>query len=148
MGCLIGALSAIIAGVLPSFDEYGNLPPGIHPARIEEIVGRFGHGSVEREVEIRELAELTVWAREHGVRRLIVNGSFVTDKAQPNDVDVVILPRISDSGGETPMDLEPSVWPFLQILVAADDADLDRWATDDFGTDREGRHKGVVEVIL
>ena len=44
--------------------------------------------------------------------------------------------------------LEPSAWPFLQILIAADGADLERWATDDFGSDREGRGKGVVEVIL
>jgi len=40
------------------------------------------------------------------------------------------------------------LWPFLQVLVAADDADLEIWAIADFGTDREGRPKGVVEVIL
>ena len=44
--------------MLPPFDEYGNLPPGIHSASLEEIVDRFGRGSVEREVEMRELAEL------------------------------------------------------------------------------------------
>ena len=39
-------------------------------------------------------------------------------------------------------------WPFLQIIIAADDADLERWALEDFGTDRRQRAKGVVEVIL
>ena len=53
-------------GMLPPFDEYGNLPAGLHEASIEEIVGRFGHGSAEREVEARELAELVIWARQHG----------------------------------------------------------------------------------
>jgi hypothetical protein len=43
---------------------------------------------------------------------------------------------------------EPSAWPFLQILVAADELDLERWAIGDFGTNREGRPKGVVEVTL
>ena len=83
--------------MLPPFDESGNLPGGIHPASIEEIVSRFGHGSPEREVEVRELLQLVAWARGHGVRRLIVNGSFVTDKREPNDVDVVLLPRRTDT---------------------------------------------------
>ncbi len=131
--------------MLPQSDEHGNLPPGIHLASIEEVVERFGRGSAEREVEIRELLELTAWARQHGVRRLIVNGSFVTDKRQPNDVDVVLLPG---SHEDATTELALPAWPFLQILVAADEADLECWATDDFGTDRQGRPKGVVEVIL
>ena len=81
-------------------------------------------------------------------RRLVINGSFVTSKRQPNDVDVVVLPRFGGAGQEALSDLEPSAWPFLQILVAADEGDLERWAADDFGTDRDGRRKGVVEVIL
>ena len=134
--------------MVPSFDEYGNLPPGIHSASLEEVVERFGHGSVEREVEVRELVELVGWARQHGVRRLVVNGSFVTSKRRPNDVDVVLLPGLSTMGEDAMIDLEPQSWPFLQILVAADEADLESWATADFGTDRQRRPKGVVEVIL
>jgi hypothetical protein len=134
--------------MLPPFDESGNLPRGVHRASIEEVVSRFGHGSPEREVEARELVQLVAWARRRGVRRLIINGSFVTDKREPNDVDVVLLPPAEHRQQEAELEREPAVWPFLQILVAADEADLDRWAKDDFGTDREGRDKGVVEVIL
>src|ERR1017187_1792205 len=43
---------------------------------------------------------------------------------------------------------EELLWPFLHILVAADDDDLVRWVLQDFGTDRYLRPKGVVEVIL
>ena len=39
-------------------------------------------------------------------------------------------------------------WPFLHILVAADEHDLEVWAAKDFGTDRRGHPKGVVEVQL
>ena len=39
-------------------------------------------------------------------------------------------------------------WPYLQIFVADDNADLEAWAFQDFGTDREDHRKGVVEVIL
>ena len=133
--------------MLPPFDESGNLPRGIHRASIGEIVDRFGHGSPEREVEIRELLELIAWAKQHSVRRLIINGSFVTEKRDPNDVDVVLLPSRDERRQETMFEGELT-WPFLQILIAADDADLERWAADDFATDRNGCPKGVVEVIL
>ena len=94
-----------------------------------------------------ELMELIAWAKQHSVRRLIVNGSFVTEKQDPNDVDVVLLPSRDERRQE--MMFEGGLtWPFLQILIAADDADLERWAADDFATDRNGCPKGVVEVIL
>lgn len=134
--------------MLPAFDQHGNLPPGIHSASIESLVERFGSGSPEREVEIRELLEFIDWARTHGVRRIIVNGSFVTSSRRPNDVDVVILPETGDIHEVAAIEFEPAAWPFLQILVAADDEDLVRWATSDFATDRTGRSKGVVEVIV
>ena len=133
--------------MLPVLDEHGNLPPGIHLASVELLVERFGSGSAEREVEIRELLDFIDWARTHGVRRIVVNGSFVTSKQRPNDVDVVVLPAAGDAE-DAMIEFEPAAWPFLQILVAADVEDLERWATSDFGTDRTGRGKGVVEVML
>ena len=134
--------------MLPDFDEIGNLPPGIHRATIEEVIERFGGGSPEREVEADELLYFVGWARRAGVLRLIVNGSFATATIAPNGVDLVVLP-----GPDYPRD-QPSAtdaevrWPFLQVLVAADENDLELWAVQDFGTDRNLRPKGVVEVIL
>jgi hypothetical protein len=57
--------------MLPEFDQYGNLPIGIHRCSTEELVERFG-----------------------------------------------------------------------------DEDDFHRWANEDFGTDRDDRRKGIVEVIL
>ena len=58
------------------------------------------------------------------------------------------MPGPSNMAQAAVIDFEPPQWPFLQILVAADEADLECWANGDFGTDRWGRAKGVVEVIL
>lgn len=113
---------------------------------MNEIIERFGTGSPEREVEAKELADFVKSAIEIGVRRIIVNGSFTTGKLVPNDVDLIILPA-EDSYDTIEMSTELS-WPFLQIIIAADDADLERWALEDFGTDRRQRAKGVVEVVL
>jgi hypothetical protein len=134
--------------LLPPFDEHGNLPPGIHSCNPAELVDRFGSGSPERDVQTEELLGFIDWARRAGVERLIVNGSYVTEAASPEDVDLVILP-----GRDYPKDQPPALdeeltWPFLHVLVAADSVDLAAWALGDFGTDRLRRPKGVVEVIL
>jgi hypothetical protein len=134
--------------MLPAFDRDGNLPFGIHPGAVDELVTRFGSGSSERELEIQELIQFIEWARRAGVRRLIINGSFVTQKDAPNDVDIVILPGADYPRDQRPVGEEETLWPFLQIFVADDDADLEAWALQDFGTDRDFHKKGVVEVIL
>lgn len=134
--------------MLPDFDDNGNLPPGLHRATIEEVAERFGRGSAVRRVEMRELEDFAAWARKSGARRLLVNGSFVTKRKSPNDVDVVLLPAAIPTGDTAASPLEDAVWPFLQILIAADDEDFERWANREFAEDRRGRTKGVVEVIL
>lgn len=134
--------------MLPSFDNFGNLPPGIHPCSVAELVARFGSGSEEREAEIHELLHFIEAAQTAGVRRLMVNGSFVTGKSAPNDVDVVFLPGPDYPRQGQRLDGDELVWPFLQIIVAADDPDFEAWAARQFATDRRQRPKGVVEVIL
>ena len=133
--------------MLPDFDDNGNLPPGIHRATIEEVEQRFGVGSLERDVEAKELKDFVEWARTAGIRRVLINGSFITLARSPNDVDVVILP-----GNNLPTDartrIEEDVWPFLQVFVALDEADFLEWAEYDFATDRMGNTKGVVEIEL
>jgi hypothetical protein len=134
--------------MLPDFDENGYLPPGIHRCSIQEVAARFGRGSPERKVETQELVEFVEWAVRAGVRRLLVNGSYVTAAAAPNDVDIVILP-----GPDYPVHQKSATdrqlqWPFLQVLIAVDDDDFEMWGREDFGTDRNRITKGVVEVIL
>lgn len=134
--------------MLPAFDDNGHLPPGIHRCTIEELARRFGGDSEERATEMKELLQFIEAAKAAGVRRLMVNGSFVTGKLAPNDVDVVILPGPGYPGRGPKLESDELLWPFLQILVAADDADFESWATGLFASDRESRPKGVVEVIL
>jgi hypothetical protein len=134
--------------VLPNFDENGLLPQGIHRCDVTELVARFGSGSPEREVETDELVSFLAWARRAGVARVIVNGSYVTSKRAPNDVDVVILPGADYPRHEFAFSEQEMEWPFLQVYVAMDEADLEAWSFQDFGTDRHQRLKGVVEVLL
>jgi hypothetical protein len=105
-------------------------------------------GPFVRLPEMSELLHFIEAARKAGVRRPLVNGSFVTGKLSPNDVDIVVLPDPDHHRQRPGLGSDELVWPFLQIIVAADDADFEAWAARQFGTDRTRRPKGVVEVIL
>ena len=78
--------------MLPPLAADGVLPPGVHPAPLDEIIARFGaDNAVRRNLaqrlgHILELAEGT----EH-LRRAFVWGSFVTAKPEPRDVDLMLV---------------------------------------------------------
>ena len=77
---------------LPPFNPEGDLPPGIHRATMREVLARFGQGSRIRSAVAIRLERLDRLARSTGhLAKLIVFGSFVTDKPEPNDVDVFLL---------------------------------------------------------
>lgn len=73
--------------MIPDFDDSGKLPPGVHEATWDEIAQRFGWTSRRRELLDRLSAALET-LREAGCRRVFINGSFVTDKDEPGDIDV------------------------------------------------------------
>src|SRR5437879_5445824 len=77
--------------MIPALDAHGYLPPGIHGAPLDEIAARFGQDSELRRVQLESLRWLVDLARRAGVLRIVVNGSFVTDSYEPNDVDCALL---------------------------------------------------------
>jgi hypothetical protein len=79
---------------IPPLDTNGLLPSGVHSCAWPEIRERFGcfQGSDQRP---RLCERLEAFARESKaagiVKALVVNGSFVTAKPQPNDIDLVVV---------------------------------------------------------
>ena len=77
---------------LPSFNESGELPLGVHAASLREVLARFGVSTPQRRVIALRLERIYQVARGSGhLARFVVFGSFVTDKPEPNDVDVFLL---------------------------------------------------------
>src|SRR5688500_10895733 len=77
---------------LPSFNADGDLPPGVHRASLDEVILRFGAGTAERIQRARTLQDIVDLARATGhLDRIIIFGSFVTVKPNPNDVDVILI---------------------------------------------------------
>ena len=86
-------------------------------------------------------------ARRAGVLRLVINGSFVTDTPEPNDVDCVLLigsdfPRDATAEHELNQGL-----PFLQLDLVEQEG-FDEFVGIVFATDRDWIPKRMVEVIL
>ena len=87
----------------PNLNEQGLLPPGIYDCSLEEIGERFGtFQSTDRRPRLYE--KLQAFVRQ--VRSInlaiavIVNGSFVTSKVDPDDIDLIlVLPSSHDSQG-------------------------------------------------
>ncbi len=77
---------------LPQLSADGELPPGVHAALLREVVARFGIGSPQRRSVARRLERVYGLARStNHVERFVVFGSFVTTKADPQDVDVFLI---------------------------------------------------------
>jgi len=132
--------------MIPDFDERGYLPQGIHRAAIAEVLARFGETSELRRAQAESLQWLIPLCKPAGILRLIINGSFVTDVAEPNDVDCVLLlgPAYNEYS-EAAANLERGL-PFLSLQIVRQ-VRFDE-LVHFFGTDR-GRHgKGIVEIIL
>jgi hypothetical protein len=78
--------------VLPTFDDRGNLPAGVHVATWDEVASRFGTTPHRRRL-LDGLKAAVDHLRTAGCRRVYLDGSFVTDKAVPGDFDAAWEPE-------------------------------------------------------
>lgn len=130
--------------MIPPFNDSGHLPPGLHRASLAEIETHFGRSSELRRVQMESIRWMVDLAWRAGVRRIVVNGSFVTDIIEPNDVDCVLL-----VGSDFPKDRTAESellegLPFLDMAFV-DQADFDYFVRF-FALDRVRKAKGMIEV--
>jgi hypothetical protein len=77
---------------LPDLTASGDLPPGLHRATLDEVIARFGGGTIERQEATDRLSELVRLVRTTGkLVRLLVFGTYVTSEPRPNDVDLFVI---------------------------------------------------------
>ncbi len=96
---------------IPDFRSDGYLPEGLYRATEAEITFRFGASSRRRRQLTLRLRRWVELARQVGALRLVIDGSFVTAKDEPNDIDAVVLlsPGFQnqvDDGQDSALELE------------------------------------------
>src|SRR6266446_605770 len=81
---------------IPEFSADGLLPPGIYDCTLQEIRQRLGsfQRTEQRPRLFAKLEQLATAMNQSGIfQAILIDGSFVTTKAVPNDVDLIaVLP--------------------------------------------------------
>ncbi len=93
--------------VLPPFMSNGYLPPGVHSASWDEVESRLG-GTTRRDALLQGLLRAAANLRVAGARVLWLDGSFVTDKEEPEDWDGVWDPSNADLAKIDPVLIDPA----------------------------------------
>jgi hypothetical protein len=97
---------------LPAFDEHGALPDGEHVLTLDELRDSYlvtgeavqRHADEEWDSDwrarlVRNLAILVTQLGAAGVTETFIDGSFVTDKPRPNDIDGYFVPSPATQQG-------------------------------------------------
>jgi Family of unknown function (DUF6932) len=98
---------------IPAFNEHGWLPEGIHDCTLDEVSSRFGlfQESDQRPRLWAKFVEFLGEVRRTGlVKRVILDGSFVTTRSDPNDIDLLL---IVDANHDFSASLRPSQYNLL-----------------------------------
>ncbi|MEW6128517.1 MAG: hypothetical protein AB1757_15865 [Acidobacteriota bacterium] len=90
---------------LPDFNSEGDLPEGVYQSTFDEVVERFGQGTPQRQIVAERFKQIFKLAQTTGkLERLVIFGSFVTAKPDPNDIDIILVMR--DDFGEQDFDAD------------------------------------------
>jgi hypothetical protein len=150
--------------LIPALDEAtGGLPPGDHPATLEEVAKRFGFTPRRRWlIKGLRIAVNAFWAA--GIQEIFVDGSFCTNKRDPGDIDGYwVEPDAGVYDRVDPYWIDFTLVPVPQIgkwrwrmwaehgveffIHPAMDAAPNIGFPEFFRMDRDGRPRGVIQIV-
>jgi hypothetical protein len=142
---------------LPEFNQFGDLPGGVHAASLTEVVARFGSKTAQRvalTARLKRIYELAVGTG--ALDRLVVFGSYVSDTPAPNDIDLVLVMRddfhldrcpsealVLFDHNRVARELGASIFWIRPGMLLGEPLDqfIAHWQVK-----RDGRRRGIVEV--
>lgn len=72
---------------IPALQANGELPLGEHHASLDEVEATYGFSTGRRKLLMRGLRDAASNFEQSNVNTLWINGSFITDKEEPDDID-------------------------------------------------------------
>ncbi len=141
----------------PPFNNEGDLPPGVHPATLTEVVQHFGRGSAQRIAVSDRLKRIHQFAVATGhLARFVVFGSFVTANDEPEDVDIIMimddafdLAKVTSEAAlvfdhmQADAHFGASVfWTRRSSALGGEQAMVEHWQVR-----RQGGLRGIVEIV-
>lgn len=146
--------------MIPQLDDNGKLPPGKHTATLKEVEDMFVYNSKRKEI-FEGLNKLITLLRSISCGTIYLDGSFVTSKPRPGDIDVCW-----QEGTGTDYDYEYKNAPILQPTASNRKYHKDvfkadifpanireqgskKYFLDFFQTDKDtGEKKGIIKIDL
>ncbi|HLY31212.1 MAG TPA: hypothetical protein VKQ36_09285 [Ktedonobacterales bacterium] len=133
--------------MIPPLRRNGTLPPGVHRATLSELLSAFPPINQQRQIlndsvqhAVEELYKLDP------TLVIFVDGSYVTKKAEPNDVDLLIIsPTYSVLALVTYLD---RICPVEAVSLDGNvESSLPSVIFDLFTETRRGQSKGIIELV-
>lgn len=142
--------------MIPTFDERGLLPLGLHEATVSEI--RAVLGFTERRKRMMDGLErfVQIWSESGFMEYSVIDGSFATAKPEPGDIDMLLVPKLEalssrpaefrDLAMSHSYDRDFTRREFdCEAFIAAGQYNIDGWL-DFFAADRRGRRRGLIRL--
>ncbi len=139
---------------LPEFNAAGELPPGEHEAVLGEVEKKFGTINAQRRRLMAGLRRAVDNLAKSNVRKIWIDGSFVTDKKTPRDIDGVwethdgidlaVLDPVFLQNSRNAMKAKYGVDFFPDVIELGSGKPFPEF----FQTNEDGDTKGIVVVRL
>lgn len=131
--------------VVPRRRRDGTLPPGVHPATLDEVLAAYPPTNQQRQI-LNDALQCAVRVLRQLDPTLViyVDGSDITNKAEPNDVDLLIIGPISQ------LDLITYLDQHCPVEAVSLDVNVEPTTPnplfDLFVATRRGTAKGIIQI--
>lgn len=142
------------------FNENGVLPPGFYEYKLEEIEKIFVNEISESQTREKIFNGFKIWLRE--LLNLVIpeeiwlDGSFTTNKINPNDIDIIVFNHYKDAskdfnilqkiGHENFCDTYYAIEPNEEISQNQLLINYRNYWRGQFGFDRQDIPKGMIKI--
>lgn len=135
---------------LPEFNLRGTLDKGVHVCKSDEFFERFCYGNNTIRSNYKEVLEqMFAFALNRNASSVIIGGSFITNKPDPNDLDcILIVPNEECCNFQTNELLDMDGCELDIIIINESRKDTIYAFLNMLSKDRYSLDVGMVEVIL
>lgn len=132
--------------MIPPLQANGTLPPGIHSATIDEVFVAFPAINEQRKILNESLQCAVDELRQFDQTLTIyIDGSYITSKLEPNDVDLLIITAQHDT--QTILAYLDQVCPVEAVSLGVYvEPQAPNFMLNFFTTTRAGQAKGIIEL--
>lgn len=136
--------------MIPEFDNHGYLPAGIYKSTLKELRKRYAYNALRMRL-FQGLEALVYELRASNCATLYVDGSYITNKAEPEDYDAVWeLAGVNNTIDSTLRDgtIEQIKRKYFGDVFCRMPEIFGRDHLEFFQTDRTGIAKGIIKIDL